>query len=214
MMKVEPTGVVMIGTCEIQTEFCTAHAPAPITAVWTSPGRRQVDVCHACLDYMVRDGRWEVSGARIRRRADLVVVDSGNNPVLVVEVKSSHRSSPATPEWAQLIRRNLRAHIGIPEARYFMLAVVPGPFFLWCEGESLELDAAPDFEFDISPVIVRYVEEQSSALPEAWRRDEEAVGHWLQDLVQGRATTPDPWLLKSGLAQALAGGRVVREYER
>lgn len=204
----------MFGTCEVQTEFCTARAPAPITAVWTSPGRRQVNVCHACFDCMVRNARWEVPGARLRPRADVVVVDADDNLVLVVEVKTGHPSRPATREWAQQVRRNLRAHIGIPPARYFMLAAVPGPFFLWREHAPSDLEVAPDFEFDISTMISSYVQGQSSAFPEAWRRDEEAVGQWLRDLAQGRLAFPDPWFQESGLATALAGGRVIREYER
>ena len=33
-MKVEPSGVVMIAECQIQTPLCTAKHPAPVTAVW------------------------------------------------------------------------------------------------------------------------------------------------------------------------------------
>ena len=63
-MKVEPTGVVMTGTCSVQTNRCVARTPAPITAVWTMPGVRQIDVCSACLDEQVRTGAWIVEGAR------------------------------------------------------------------------------------------------------------------------------------------------------
>jgi hypothetical protein len=52
--------------CEIQTEKCAAKdSPAAITAVWYSPGRKQVNVCRSCLDEMVRRGEWEVKGARL-----------------------------------------------------------------------------------------------------------------------------------------------------
>ena len=68
-MKVEPSGVVMMGQCTIQTDVCTAKELAAITAVWGTPGRRQINLCRACLDEMIRRGEWEVEGARARRRA-------------------------------------------------------------------------------------------------------------------------------------------------
>lgn len=68
MMQVEPSGVVLIGECEVQTSVCQAVEPAPITAVWTLPGRRQVNVCRACLDEKIRTGEWEAEGARAQRR--------------------------------------------------------------------------------------------------------------------------------------------------
>ena len=63
-MKVEPSGVVMSGTCVVQTRVCVAKEPAPITAVWTVPGRTQINVCSACLDEQLRTGTWIVEGAR------------------------------------------------------------------------------------------------------------------------------------------------------
>ena len=64
-MKVEPTGVVMVGVCQVQTDSCVAKTPSPITAVWIPPGRRQVDVCRACLEEQISKGQWEVEGARL-----------------------------------------------------------------------------------------------------------------------------------------------------
>ena len=63
-MRVEPSGVVMVGACTVQTERCVARTPAPITAVWTTPGARQIDVCSACLDEQLRAGGWTIDGAR------------------------------------------------------------------------------------------------------------------------------------------------------
>ena len=67
-MKVEPSGVIMVGECSIQTEACTAKTASPITAVWTPPGRTQTNVCRACLDEKIRMGEWKVEGARVRPR--------------------------------------------------------------------------------------------------------------------------------------------------
>ena len=68
MINIEPTGVVFTGVCDIQTEKCTARTTAPLTAVWSPPGRTQVNVCGACLQEMVRYGEWYVKGARIVRQ--------------------------------------------------------------------------------------------------------------------------------------------------
>jgi hypothetical protein len=65
-MKVEPSGVVMKGECSIKTKVCTAKTPGPITAVWASPGRTQINVCRACLEEKMRAGEWEVEGAKVR----------------------------------------------------------------------------------------------------------------------------------------------------
>ena len=67
MHKVEPSGVVMHGVCDIQTDRCTAKAGGAITAVWGPPGRTQINVCRACLEEKVRRGEWEVAGTRVRQ---------------------------------------------------------------------------------------------------------------------------------------------------
>ena len=66
-MKVEPSGVVMVGECDVQTAKCQALTPSPITAVWGTPGRLQINVCRACLDEKIRVGEWDVEGARVLR---------------------------------------------------------------------------------------------------------------------------------------------------
>lgn len=65
-MKVEPSGVVMMGECSVKLDVCTARTAKPITAVWAPPGRTQIDVCRACLDEKIRRGEWQVEGARVR----------------------------------------------------------------------------------------------------------------------------------------------------
>jgi hypothetical protein len=43
-MKVEPTGVVFIAVCSVQTPECTATTPGPVTAVWGTPASRSTCV--------------------------------------------------------------------------------------------------------------------------------------------------------------------------
>ena len=69
MTRVEPTGVVLKGVCQMQTPRCTVKAEGPITAVWGPPGRTQINVCRACLEEKIRLGEWEVEGARPREHA-------------------------------------------------------------------------------------------------------------------------------------------------
>ncbi len=69
MTKIEPSGIVLKGVCQVQTQWCTAKAEGPITAVWGPPGRTQINVCRACLEEKIRLGEWEVEGARVREHA-------------------------------------------------------------------------------------------------------------------------------------------------
>jgi len=69
-MEIEPSGVVMLGECAIQTQFCTALTPAPITAVWAVPGRVQINVCRACLEEMIRENQWQIAGVRVAKRQE------------------------------------------------------------------------------------------------------------------------------------------------
>ncbi len=65
-MDVETSGVVMIGTCDGRSARCTARSePKAITAVWTLPGRKQINVCHDCLDEQVKTGSWKITGSRV-----------------------------------------------------------------------------------------------------------------------------------------------------
>jgi hypothetical protein len=63
-MKVEPSGVIFSGVCQIQTSICAAKEPKPITALWVPPGRTQIDICGACLDEKLRLGEWKIEGSK------------------------------------------------------------------------------------------------------------------------------------------------------
>lgn len=64
-MIIEPSGIVMMGRCTVQTDVCTAKELSAITAVWATPGRTQIDVCRECLEEKIRKREWEVEGARV-----------------------------------------------------------------------------------------------------------------------------------------------------
>lgn len=211
-MRIEPSGVVMIGECEIQTPFCTALTPAPITAVWASPGRRQIDVCRPCLEEMVRLGEWENPGAKIPRRYDMAVYDQADRLQLVVEVKKRpYEIATEIEQWATRIRRNLIVHAGIPSSIYFLLAIYPAPFYLWGKEEAPE--APPRHCFDAETEVVG---SHGSLTATDHREQEDAIYSWLKTLMSAPAgsenvTEAHSWLYESGLYRAIHGGTVVRQ---
>lgn len=69
VQEVEASGVVMVGECAVRTAVCQAMKAAPITAVWTLPGRIQIDVCGACLHEKLGAGDWHMEGTRPAVRA-------------------------------------------------------------------------------------------------------------------------------------------------
>ncbi len=211
-MRIEPSGIVMIGECDVQTPNCTALTPAPITAVWGSPGRRQINVCRGCLEEMVRLGEWENPGARIQRIYDIAVYDKAEQLQLVVEVKK-HPYELATrmEDWATRIRRNLLLHSGIPSSVYFMLAVFPAPFYLWDQEDAL--DAPPRHIIDVSSEVIACL---NIDVGNEYQQQEEAVSLWLRAVVNSTLTreiSPKGMdgLFQSGLYQSIRGGKVARQ---
>lgn len=207
-MKVEPSGVVMIGECEIRTPFCTALTPAPITAVWGIPARRQTDVCGRCLEEMVRRGEWEIQGSKLPRKYDLAVYDKNERLQLVIEVQNTpYKRSEELENWATRIRRNLVIHSGIPTYVYFLLAAYPAPFFLWGADEASE--APPHYRFNVQAEMPRLDESKTVS---DYQQQVDAVYDWLLPLVSASAEEAEPqaWLDASGLRDALRGGRIVR----
>ncbi len=60
-VEVEPSYVVMWGICDVQTHVCSAKDGEAVTAVWTSPGRKQVNVCNECYEKKKESGEWIVT---------------------------------------------------------------------------------------------------------------------------------------------------------
>ncbi|MBF0103322.1 MAG: hypothetical protein HQK77_20670 [Desulfobacterales bacterium] len=50
----------MWGICEVQTDACSAKNGGLITAIWSSPGRKQVNVCTECYEHKKETGEWIV----------------------------------------------------------------------------------------------------------------------------------------------------------
>lgn len=210
-MRVEPSGVIFTDICAVQTNRCVARHAAPITAVWAVPGRLQINVCRPCLEEQVRSGEWEIQGARITRRADVAVFSSDRKLQLVVEVKKSSRAKPPLKRWAIEIHRNLQAHAGIPKTPYFLLAILPGSFYLWKESGTSAFDRPPDYEVDANEILKPYFDQLSAPLEVASEFElEAAVSSWLSDVVDAEFANDAAlkWLDESGLHAVLKNGSV------
>jgi hypothetical protein len=213
-MKIEPTGIVLVDVCNVQTEKCTAKQPAAITAVWTLPGRLQVNVCVSCLEEQVRAGEWEIQGARIRRRVDVAVYSPDKKLQLVVEVKKKPKAKKSLRKWAAQIHRNLIAHAGIPNAPYFLLAILPGKLYLWKDHDPSSFDREPDYEIEAQEVLKPYFDQAPLPLEKASEYHLELLmNSWLKDIANAKQLTDSSltWLQDSGLFKAIANGSVVMQ---
>ena len=207
-MNIEPSGVLTVGVCEVQTEKCSAKVPAPITAVWALPARRQINVCSPCLDEMIRSGEWQIEGARLRRRADVAVFDKSGNLQLVVEAKYI-RPEEDTLNRAVQIRRNLLAHSGIPDSPFFLI-VFPGHFYLWKKGPPDTYDRQADYSDEF--FFRSFPEWRKSVHHQPGIEFERLVSEWIKDLSSSHDEASIPsWAQVSGLYEAIKNGSVVSE---
>jgi hypothetical protein len=209
-MNIEPSGVLIVGLCEVQTEKCTARVPAPITAVWTLPARRQINVCSPCLDEMVRSGEWQIEGARLKRRADVAVFDKSGNLQLVVEAKYMKPNEDSLKRAVQ-IRRNLLVHSGIPDSPFFLI-VFPAHFYLWKKGLPDNYDRQADYSVDTGVFLDSFADKWKTFDYMAGVEFERLVSQWIKDLSNSNDTSKIPdWARASGLYDAIKNGSVVTE---
>lgn len=207
-MKIEPSGIVKIGVCDLQLPGCLALTPAPVMAIWMAPGRVvAATACRFCLSEMVRLGEWENPGAHLKRRFDIAVYDKDERLRLVVDVKNYSYKHEGDPEqWAMRIRRNLVRHAAVPIYVYFLLAIYPAPFFLWGADEASE--APPHYRFDVQAEMPRLHESKDIS---DYQQQVDAVSAWLTALMNAPVEAePSAWLHESGLYEAIQGGRIVR----
>jgi hypothetical protein len=209
--RVEPSGVILKDICEIQTEKCVAKgSPAAITAVWYSPGRKQVNVCRSCLDEMVRRGEWEVKGARLSPRPDITIFDPEGKIQLIVEVKKIILKKSA--QRATEIRRNLLVHSAIQNTPFFLIAF-PDNFYLWKQETADMYDKPADYHFDANNTIKNYAKKHQISSQEMSPQEFELlVSDWLKDLVNSQSSEDSlEWATISGLYDAIKNGSVTMD---
>jgi hypothetical protein len=210
-MKIEPSGVLVVGLCEVQTEKCTAKVPAPITAVWALPARRQINVCSSCLEEMVRNGEWQIEGSRLKRRADVAVFDRSGNLQLVVEAKYL-KPSEDTLHRAVQIRRNLLVHSGIPDSPFFLI-VFPAHLYLWKKGSPDTYDRQADYSVG-TEAFIKFFADKSNTSNDYMSGDEfeRLVSEWIKYLSSSNDSSKIPdWAQASGLYDAIKNGSVITE---
>lgn len=211
--RVEPSGVVLKDICEIQTNKCVAKdSPAAITAVWNSPGRKQINVCGACLEEMIRRAEWEVKGARLEHHADIVIFDSQGKVKLITEVKKISLKDKSAHRRATEIRRNLSVHSAIPNTPFLLIAF-PNNFYLWKEDTSDIFERPADYPFDAKNTIRNYANKKEISPEEMSPQEFELlVSDWLKDLVNSQSPEDSlDWANKSGLFEAIKNGSVAME---
>ncbi len=215
-MKVEPSGVVMMGVCDIQTPKCTAKELAAITAAWTSPGRSQINVCRECLEEMIRSGQWEIPNAKISRHIDVAAVDPNNKLILAIEVKRRPLYDRNIDHSAKKIHRNLLSHGAFPGLPFFMVVFVPTPAFLWTPKSYLEPESQPEFCIDISEEIEEILDTINESPDENPVIMEKVVANWLEITISNmnkeEGYRPE-WLVESALFEKLKEAKVFLEYK-
>jgi hypothetical protein len=216
MIKIEPSGVILKDTCEIKTSKCIAReTPRAVTAVWSPPGRTQINVCQPCINEMIRAGQWEIQGARIPQRADIAVLDHTGKIKLITEVQYAPNAKSHAKQAAQ-IRRNLLAHAGIPDTPFFLIAF-PDTFYLWKQ-KSLNHYERPvdyyerpaDYEAGATHIIKHYAQAMGEQIEHiSPQQFELLIANWLQEMIATENMTIPDWVNQSGLYEAIKNGKLV-----
>ena len=149
----------------------------------------------------------------MENRADIIVNNRDNEPILMVEVKTKLHTSP---DWVAQYRRNIFSHGDLPSARFFLFAF-PDRFYLWTHNSDPHAGYDPDSAIDARPILGPYFE-RADVLPEKIRGEsfELLIWWWLADVVHDDWNPANPnvsraWLMESGLAEAIRNGRVLHE---
>ncbi len=132
-------------------------------------------------------------------------------PVLLVEVKNKTGTSK---DWAAKLRRNLVAHGLLPKARFFLVAT-PDHFYLWKDTGNGADELEPDYDIDPRAITKPLFKPEEQIGPAEF---ETKVASWLVRILsseadQGSGVVGD-LLSKSGLREALRGGKLAFENER
>jgi hypothetical protein len=142
---------------------------------------------------------------------DFVLHSRDQRLTTLVEVKSKPNTSAS---WAAQLRRNRLAHGQSSPRGDFLLLVTPDRLYLWKEADADSARLMPSFEADARPLFAPYFQRAgvsaSVASPHAF---ELVVAAWLGDLVRGadspeKLSAEQPWLIESGLLDAVTGGQI------
>jgi hypothetical protein len=144
------------------------------------------------------------------REVDLVAYDDRGQPVLLVEVKSTHQTSE---RWAARFRSNLLAHRTLPNAPFFLIAT-PDHLYFWRQNEPSPNEEPPQFTLNAIDELKPYFEKFQQA-PEktSGQAMQLILFSWLVDLAEtgelrAKQNTSLRWLSESGLLDAMKSARI------
>jgi hypothetical protein len=144
------------------------------------------------------------------REVDLIAYDRFGQPILLVEVKSTRRTSD---QWAARFRRNLLVHGTLPRAPFFLIAT-PEHMYFWRQDDPTPDEEPPQFTLDAAHELQPYFE-RFNQTPESTSGQalELILFSWLVDMAQSGQlrAKEDPslrWLSESGLLGALQSARI------
>ena len=141
---------------------------------------------------------------------DLIAYDPLGQPILLAEVRSTHRTSG---QWAARYRRNLLAHGTLPRAPFFLIAT-PEHMYFWRQEDPGQEEKPPHFTLDATQQLRPYFERfRQTPARTGGQALELILFSWLVDLAQsGKSRAEeDPsirWLSESGLLGALRSARI------
>jgi hypothetical protein len=135
---------------------------------------------------------------------DFAAYDKDGRLSVVVEAKRRLRTDAA---WATELRRNIFAHEAVPQAVF--MVVVPDKVYVW---NAVAREQDKPIEIDASSIFAPYFEQTGispdTIEPQAF---EQLVSWWLNDLARMDPVAIDRRLRESGIVEALAGSRVLRQ---
>lgn len=140
--------------------------------------------------------------------ADIIVLNPAGRAVAVVEVKNRR---DLTPEVAVQLRRNLVVHGLVPPGPYFLL-ISQDVGYLWLASAGPLPHDPPALEFEVQPVILRYLTWFDGSRRLTGSALELVVAQWLDDLAAGRGPQSESVEAKPesfGFVTAIAGASIV-----
>jgi hypothetical protein len=136
---------------------------------------------------------------------DMIAYGEDGTVILLLEAKSRQGTSES---WAAKLRRNMLAHGGLPDAKYFLIAT-PERMYGWKQDALSANDVPPQFTVDaekaLGPYFVKLNQDPATIGPRAF---ELLILTWLTDITRSAERRPeaDPSLKslsESGLLSSL-----------
>lgn len=144
-------------------------------------------------------------------RWDLAVYDQANRLMLAVEVKSLLNSEA---DWAIRFRRNIAAHGLLSDVPFFLFAF-PDRFYLWKNNTDSPDLLPPSYTIDPQLILQPYLSRSGVKADQLSSQNLELIlSSWLTQVLYSPPESSEnlpPWVLQSGMYEAIAGGHLEQE---